>query len=99
MKLNPQNNLPLQENETLKRYLVSEQSLYGGFQLVYEFPNGYGASVVSHEFSYGGREGLVEIAVLDDQGHITYDTSVTSDVIGYLDWNEAEGILEQIKNL
>ena len=30
-----------------------------------QFPNGYGASVVSHEYSYGGTEGLWELAAIE----------------------------------
>ena len=48
------------------------------------FDNGYGVSVVSHSYSYGGRDGLYEIAVLDSNDELTYDTPVTNDVIGYL---------------
>ena len=48
------------------------------------FENGFGASVVCHSFSYGGKNGLYEVAVLDTDGEITYDTDVTSDVIGHL---------------
>jgi hypothetical protein len=48
------------------------------------FKNGYGVSVVCHSFSYGGKNGLYEIAVLDTDGEITYDTDVTDDVIGHL---------------
>jgi hypothetical protein len=48
------------------------------------FENGYGVSVVCHSFSYGGKNGLYEVAVLDTDGEITYDTDVTSDVIGHL---------------
>ena len=28
------------------------------------YSNGYGISVISNEFSYGGRDGLYEVAVL-----------------------------------
>ena len=48
------------------------------------FENGYGVSVVRHSFSYGGKSGLYELAVLDVGGELTYDTPVTGDVIGYL---------------
>ena len=33
----------------------------GGIQ----FPDGYGASVVSHLYSYGGTEGLWELAAIE----------------------------------
>ena len=48
------------------------------------FENGYGVSVVCHSFSYGGKNGLYELAVLDTDGEITYETDVTNDVIGHL---------------
>jgi len=48
------------------------------------FENGYGVSVVSHNFSYGGKDGLYELAVLDSNGELTYTTPITSDVLGYL---------------
>ena len=56
----------------------------GGVQAVITFDNGYGASVVRHEYSYGGKDGLYELAVLDSNGELTYATPVTNDVIGYL---------------
>lgn len=46
------------------------------------FENGYGMSVIRSQYSYGGRDGLFELAVLDEYGNITYDTSVTDDVLG-----------------
>lgn len=48
------------------------------------FDNGYGVSVVSHKYSYGGEKGLYEMAILDSDGNLTYDTDITSDVIGHL---------------
>lgn len=48
------------------------------------FDNGYGVSVVRGPHSYGGKLGLYEIAVLDTDGFITYETPITDDVIGYL---------------
>ena len=47
-----------------------------------QFPNGYGMSVIRHQYSYGGRAGLFEIAVLDKWGEIMYDTPITDDVLG-----------------
>jgi hypothetical protein len=76
-----------------------EKTLWDGVQRIYKFDNGYGASVVRHEFSYGGPRGAWEVAVLDANGELTYDTPVTNDVIGWLDEDGVEDILEQIENL
>lgn len=73
--------------------------MLGGYQKIYKFDNGYGASVVSNDFSYGGSSGLYEIAVLDASGSIVYDTPVTDDVIGWLDTNGVDEILKQIQSL
>jgi hypothetical protein len=63
------------------------------------FDNGYGVSVVSHSYSYGGRDGLYEIAVLDSNDELTYDTSVTNDVIGYLTEEDVSNIMKQVQEL
>lgn len=63
------------------------------------FSNGYGASVVSHTYSYGGKQFLYEIAVLDPDGEITYETPVTDNVIGYLTPEEVTQVLTDIQNL
>ncbi|MGH2326547.1 hypothetical protein ACQ7EN_08090 [Leuconostoc lactis] len=57
-------------------------------QTLYKFPNGFGASVIFHSGSYGYEQGLCEIGVIDwlgDKWMLTYSTSVTDDVIGFLD--------------
>ena len=63
---------------------ISFKPFQGGVVGSIMFDNGYGISVVSHKYSYGGEKGLYEIAVLDSDGSLTYDTNITSDVIGYL---------------
>jgi len=63
------------------------------------FDNGYGVSVVSHSYSYGGKDGLFEIAVLDKDGDLTYDTPVTNDVIGYLTEEDVTDVMKQVQEL
>jgi len=73
--------------------------LWDGTQTRFRFSNGYGASVVCHEFSYGGREGFYEIAVLDRNGEITYSTPITGDVLGWIPEIEIDSWLQQIAAL
>lgn len=70
-----------------------------GYHKMYKFDNGYGASVVSNNFSYGGDRGFFEVAVLDAAGNITYDTPITGDVLGYLDFDGVAKTLREIQNL
>ena len=74
-------------------------NIHNGVGYVYEFENGYGASVVKHDYSYGGKKGKYELAVLDKNGDLCYDTPITSDVIGYLTMSEAEKVLINISHL
>jgi hypothetical protein len=69
-----------------------------GYNKVMTFANGYSASIVSHDMSYGGNKGLFEIAVMYN-GDIVYDTPVTSDVVGYLDFAGVVSTLKQIESL
>ncbi len=73
-------------------------SFYNGVQCIVNFKNGYGASIVKHDYSYGGKEGLYELAVLKSDG-IVYDTPITDDVLGYLTTNEVTEILIKIQQL
>ena len=65
---------------------------------VIEFENGYSASIISHDFSYGGQQGLFEVGVLHD-GILVYDTPVTKDTVGWLDFAGVAGILKDIEEL
>lgn len=74
----------------------------GGVQYKTFFPNGYGVSVVKHDFSYGRELGLWELAVLqgDDEDHsVCYDTPITDDVIGHLTEEQVDGIVTVIGEL
>ena len=86
----------------------------GWEQRLYKFKNGYGASVVRHCGSYGGRKGLWELAVLKDMGRdtkmyddvewlktydICYDTPITNDVVGWLKNSEVLDTLVKIGEL
>ena len=70
-----------------------------GVQARIQFDNGYGASVVKTPYTYGGDRGLYELAVLDSEGHLTYATSVTDDVIGYLRPEDVTDVLAKIQQL
>jgi hypothetical protein len=71
----------------------------GGVMSRIQFENGYGASVVCTPYTYGGDKGLYELAVLDSEGNLTYATSVTDDVIGYLRPEDVTDLMEKIQQL
>jgi hypothetical protein len=81
--------------------LVFKQDIQRGLNAArIMFDNGYGASVVIGPYTYGGEDGLYELAViLGSDGKLTYDTPVTDDVEGYLTEDDVTRLLEQIQNL
>ena len=70
-----------------------------GEQCIVQFPNGYGASIVKGPHTYGGSQGLYELAVFGKDGEISYSTPITDDVLGYLSEQDLEKTLTDIKNL
>jgi len=81
------------EFEEIKNEVIS------GKKTRINFENGWGASVVSHNSSYGGAEGLYELAVLFEN-EIHYDNPVAGgDVKGYLTEEDVTDLLIQIQNL
>lgn len=89
--------------EGYEKYLVRTCGCYDGIQYVFRFENGYGASIIKHQFSYGHENDLWELAILefdgDETSHICHDTELTDDVIGYLSDEEVRSYLEKIKEL
>lgn len=74
--------------------------IHDGKQLLADYPNNYGASVIQNRYSYGGREGLYEIAVRHlPSDTLCYATPVTNDVIGYLSEDEVVATLHKIAAL
>jgi hypothetical protein len=75
----------------------------GAVQKLYRFANNYGASVVKGEHTYGGDEGLWELAVItfktDGEYSLCYTTPITSDVEGHLDDDEVEALLAKVEAL
>ena len=78
--------------------IIETKEYANGVQVVHEFPNGYGASVVKHDFSYGGKDGLWEMAVLKE-GELCYNTHITNDVIGYLSDADVKSTLKEIEQI
>jgi hypothetical protein len=68
-----------------------------GYQKVYRFPNGYGASVIQSSSSYGLELGVVKFT--GDKWHLTYETPVTDDVLGDLTPEFLEQALDDIAAL
>ena len=80
-------------------FISCNDKFMSGKQSRIQFDNGYGASVVSHNFSYGGDLGLYEIAILDNKGQICYFTPITNDVIGHLTEEDVTEVLIKIQSL
>lgn len=71
-----------------------------GYHKEIHFENGYGLSIVSHEFSYGGQTGLFEIALLDSETkEIVYNSDLGfSDVIGYLGFEDVVEVIHRVRD-
>ena len=90
--------MDLTYSEQFKQYIEKQRDI-GHPQTIYKFPNGYGASVIKLNYIYFG----IEIAVLkfDKEGNrdIDYRTPITNDVIGGLNEESRDEVLQQIFDL
>ena len=77
-----------------KDFTIESRAIHNGYQVIFMFSNGYGASVVEHDHSKG-----LEIVVLDSNKTIIYNTPITDDVLGHLTDEEANTTLERISKL
>lgn len=75
------------------------EKVNGGVQHLAFFPNGYGVSIVKHDYSYGNKDGLWEMAVIkgnENEWKLTYETPVTDDVLGHLSEDEVNEHVNQV---
>ena len=94
------NNIP----EDLKKFVTFDGPNNSGYQMILEFPNNYGASIVNNIYSYTNNDNEFELAVLKkhperNEWALCYETEITNDVIGNLTEEEVIEILYKIKNL
>lgn len=71
---------------------------FDGTVATHTFSNGYGASIITGEHAYSNEDAPYELAVLYNN-EITYDTELTSDVLGYLTEDEVNEYLLKIEAL
>ena len=90
----------------MKKYSFFDLQFNGitiaGKQALMFFPNGYGASVIIGKYSYGGDQGLYELAVLKgnlESYCLTYSTPITEDVIDSQTPEEITELLNKIAAL
>ena len=69
-----------------------------GIYATMDFDNGFTASVIRNEMSYGNAQGLYELAVLKD-GSVTSETDITDDVLGWQDEKDIERILNAMSKM
>ena len=89
----------LKKLEEMASGKIEHRGRLGGHQYIVPFANGFHASIIKHDGSYGRERDLFEIAVLDESKNLTYTTPITDDVIGYLSEEEALEICKKISEL
>ncbi len=68
------------------------------YEAKYKFENGYGASVVRGQGTYGHQQGLFELAVMHGDG-ICYASPITDNVLGHLGKGEIPHFIKRIEDL
>ncbi len=85
-----------QEGWEYQQYVSAFRPSYDGVQVFFHFPNGYGASLVKHHFSYGNE--LAMIKYNKEDFSLIYTEITNFDVIGHIETiEELNEYLRQIK--
>lgn len=66
-------------DETVNRFTTH----VGDLEYQETFHNGMTISVIRHQWSYGNKQGLYEVAIIDALGEMLFIPSVGDSVIGY----------------
>ncbi len=69
-----------------------------GLQVVMNFDNDYGVSVVKFNGSYGYHQDLWEVAILY-KDELTYNTDITDDVLGYQTEQDVTDVMKMVQAL
>ena len=85
---------------------IKNETRNNGPHIVVAFKNGYGASIISNEYSYGGKDGLIEVALIQfsrfdptlKEYALRFDKNRFKDdqVIGWLNEEELDDVLGYI---
>jgi hypothetical protein len=78
---------------------VPTEEFLNGIKTTLHFDNEYGISVVRHKYSYGSGLDLYEMAIMNKDNDIVYDTPVTNDVLGYLTENDVSNYMIKVQRL
>lgn len=90
-------NLNLEIDSDIEKYLIVKEPMFGGIHYEFRFKNGYGASVIKHNCSYGRYSDEWEVACLYN-GVLCYPKLMDGDVIGYLKDNQVNKLLRLIRD-
>ena len=71
----------------------------GATQARHIFDNGFGVSVITGSNSYTSESAPYELAVLDAEGDVNYDTPITDDVLGHLTEDDVDELLARVEDL
>ena len=88
-------------NESLLGLQFDVSKYHKGIQLVLDYKK-YNLSIVKHEGSYGGKQGLFEIMVSDNSGHGVELPGITAQgdtVKGFLTLEEVGGICKKLSTI
>ena len=74
-------------------------AFFGGETTRVLFDNGLGASIITGGCSYTSSGAPYELAVLDKEGELRYDTPITDDVVTHQTEEEIDALLVRIEAL
>ena len=83
--------------KTFKDLEFKPHTMGSGLQAVMNFDNDYGVSVIRFYGSYGYERGLWEVAIFY-KGEISYNTSLTDDVLGHQTEQDVTDVMIKVQS-
>lgn len=92
--------LPTIIDSVIPTYSAKTRAVHGGTQTLVKFPNGFGASIINHDHSYGIELAFVKFHPNSDHFNIINAEPFVDGIVGYIETEkELRGYLEQIREL